>query len=281
MEIFGSNRGVRRTLELAGLRGWIDAQPLGGAGGGDIHFLSSCGSGNVSRVFMADVAGHGSEVDSVARRLRNLMRKFINTYDQTQFARALNDAMVADTKADRFATALLATYFSPTHHFIVCNAGHPKPLWYSTRNGGWRWLDEQTRDAGDALSESKATYHFQEISNIPLGILEPTDYAQFAVQLAPGDLVVLYTDGITETTNQNDEIFGEARLLAAVEQLGQRTASELGEALLEVIRDFRGEQAPQDDCTLLVLEHTATHPPLLNPLRTVKNLLKLLGVWSY
>ena len=93
MEIIGGNRATRRTIAAPGLDIWIDSRPLGrGAWGGDVHYLSTCGGGYVTRLALADVAGHGESADAMAIALRKLMRKYINKLDQTHFEPRLNDA---------------------------------------------------------------------------------------------------------------------------------------------------------------------------------------------
>ncbi len=145
MEIVGSNAAVRRTVAAPGLDVWIDSRPLErGAGGGDIHYLSSCGSGQVIRLALADVSGHGAIVDGAARTLRDLIRKYINTLDQTRFAQALNTQFAILSPDERFATALILTYFAPTRHLIICNAGHCRPLWYCAATGRWQALDAES-----------------------------------------------------------------------------------------------------------------------------------------
>ena len=129
------------------LRGSISGSTAGrlhsGKGGGDVHYISTCGAGYVTRLALADIAGHGESVDGLAIALRKLMRKYINTLDQTRFARALNRELTADVEFGRFATAVLLTYFAPTRHLIICNAGHGRPLRYSG----------QTREMGIPRSE--------------------------------------------------------------------------------------------------------------------------------
>ena len=97
-----------------------------------MHYISTCGAGYVTRLALADIAGHGESVDGLAIALRKLMRKYINTLDQTRFATALNRELMASPKQGPFATALLLTYFAPTRHLIICNAGHGRPLRYSS-----------------------------------------------------------------------------------------------------------------------------------------------------
>ena len=70
MEIVGSNRAARQLVTAPGLDVWIDSRPLEqGRGGGDIHYISSCGSGELTRLVLADVSGHGAAVDETAQSL--------------------------------------------------------------------------------------------------------------------------------------------------------------------------------------------------------------------
>src|SRR5262245_33670201 len=79
---WGSNRGVRRTVELPDLTAWVYSRPAEGDDGGDIHYLSVCGQSVLSRVVLADVSGHGPQVSDSAQLLHALMREQINTWDQ-------------------------------------------------------------------------------------------------------------------------------------------------------------------------------------------------------
>ncbi len=87
-----------------------------------------------------------------------LMRRHINTANQTRFAVDLNRAFSNLDLDGRFATAVLATYFAPTDHLIICNAGHPRPLLYRAAGNTWDLLDAKTpgpsRHAGLARKPS-------------------------------------------------------------------------------------------------------------------------------
>jgi phosphoserine phosphatase RsbU/P len=279
MEIVGSNRAAEQLVAAAGLDVWINSRPLqASAGGGDIHYLSSCGSGEVTRLALADISGHGAAVDGIATSLRRLMRKYINTLDQTRFAMALNREFGALAEAGQFATALILTYFGPTNHLIVCNAGHCRPLWHSAQRGGWLPLDAETAGDCQSLRTSRARYHFGRISNLPLGILDPTDYEQFAVRLEPGDFVVVYTDGITESEDSEGRQLGEAGLLELLARLPTSGAALLGEQASAALTARRGEQPATDDCSLIILEHTGSGPPKLTVGRSVRTVAKMLGL---
>jgi serine phosphatase RsbU (regulator of sigma subunit) len=279
MEIEGSNRAARRLLTVPGVNFWIDSQPLDvGSGGGDIYYLSTCGSGHVSRLALADVSGHGASVDGLARSLRKLMRKYINTLDQTQFARALNHEF-ANLDADgRFATALIVTYFASTGHLIVCNAGHCRPLWRSAKTRNWRLLDPDSVGECDSLRKSRAMYHFERLANLPLGVIDPTEYEQYALQLEAGDLVALYTDGFIEAEDSTGQALGEDGLLKLFNALPGDDARTLGEQAIAALSARTAGQPATDDRTLVMLEHTATQPPRMSIGRTFRTLAKMAGL---
>jgi sigma-B regulation protein RsbU (phosphoserine phosphatase) len=239
LEIFGGNRTVQHALASPGLDVWIDSRPCAGARGGDLHYVSLCGSGRVTRFIVADISGHGPDMDELAQWLRKLARRHINLLDQTRFARALNKDFADKVGGGQFATVLLATYFAPTHHLIVCNAGHPRPLWYSQRAAGWQFLDEATANAGPSIRTERVRYRLSPVANLPLGIIEPTEYRQFAAKLEMGDMVIIYTDAMTEARNPAGEILGERGLL----ELAQRTAGQILSTLGEPGALVRGAWA--------------------------------------
>ena len=278
MEIIGGNRTVRQTIVAPGLDIWIDSRPLGRSGGGDVHYVSTCGGGYVTRLALADVSGHGESVDALAVSLRKLMRKHINTLDQTRFARALNHELATIAEAGRFATALLFTYFAPTGHLIICNAGHGRPLRYSARRGTWQFLDLESAGDCPSLKHSRARYHLERLANLPLGVLEPIEYEQFAIDLEHDDVVLLSTDAIPESEDRLGNPLGEAGLLALVESLDHADIASLGEQILHAVDSRRAEAAPADDQTLILLQHSQTQPPRPSLTRTVRTLAKMIGL---
>src|SRR6476659_5173179 len=86
LEVWGGNEPVDTALAVPGLQVWVYAVPFANASaGGDVHFVSSCGTGRIARLLVADVAGHGEAVADTARTLRGLIRRFMNHIDQRQF----------------------------------------------------------------------------------------------------------------------------------------------------------------------------------------------------
>jgi phosphoserine phosphatase RsbU/P len=97
------------------------------------------------------------------------------------------------------------------------------------------------------LPFAQGCYHLERLANLPLGVLALIEYEQFAVELEIGDIVLLYTDGITESTDDADRMLGEASLLSLVNTLDPNTSVELGERLLAAIDLRRGQMAGADD----------------------------------
>ncbi len=274
LEIWGGAAAVDEAVSVHGLDLYVFSRPFrDGVTGGDVYLVSMCGAGNIARIMLADVAGHGTTVGSLGRSLRMLMRKHITTADQTQLARELNREFTRSSKQGRFATALLATYFAPTDHLIVVNAGHPPPLWYRSARQTWQLLEAPSPNTRETADESAVG-----VPNLPLGIIEPTPYAQFAVPLDPGDLVLLYTDALIETRDPRGELLGTCGLLELVRSMDASAFESLSGSIRDALGALRGGASPDDDLTVLVLHHNAADPPRLSVGERFRVLGRMMGI---
>lgn len=251
MEVWGGNAAIDNGVVMPGLDAWVYARPYQAQdAGGDIHYVSSCATGRIIRLLVADVSGHGTEVADVAKSLRSLMRRFINYVDQSKLIRGLNTEFTRLSELNRFATAVVATYWSPTDELVISNAGHPRPLWYRARTGQWQVLDQKSaprRGEEDGLL------------NIPLGIAEPTTYDQLGVRLGRDDLVLIYTDSLIEATGADGRQLGEAGLLKLVSSVDPSRPETFISSLLESIRQQSGSDFG-DDVTALLLRPNSLKP---------------------
>jgi serine phosphatase RsbU (regulator of sigma subunit) len=278
MDIWRSSDRVQSAVSTPGLEVWVTCHPYQSAVGGDIHYLSLCGSGRVARFAVADVAGHGAAVTELSASLRQLMKKYINTLDQSHFAQALNREFAELSDTGTFATALLMTYFAPTDHLIVVNAGHPRPLWRQARHDRWQLLCSTAADTGQPLSETDVRYAMKPVSNLPLGVIDETQYEQFAVQLQPGDLLLIYTDGLSEAKDGQGRMVTEQGLLDVAKNLDLDDPSTISDQVFDALRRYRGGNEPDDDQTLLVLRHTAGDPDRPTLTQAVRVMAKMLGL---
>jgi phosphoserine phosphatase RsbU/P len=241
MEVWGGSQLTAREVQLGGLDAWVYSKPFGQADrGGDVYYASSCATGRISRLLLADVSGHGNSVASVAADLRTLMRRFVNRLDQSEFVRLLNQQFAAHSQDGTFATAIITTFFAPTRRLNVCNAGHPRPLLYRAAQREWDFLDHDEPTDQSALR------------NIPLGIIDMTEYDQFDVELEPGDCLLTYTDALIESHDADGEMLGEAGLLRIMRLIGDVEPQKLIATLLKEIAERFPENLSEDDVTLLL-----------------------------
>ncbi|MCC6321689.1 MAG: serine/threonine-protein phosphatase [Phycisphaerales bacterium] len=274
MEIWGGNRRVSTSINMPGLDAWVFSSPFAdpqGEGaasdsGGDIHYLSSCATGRISRMFVADVSGHGAAVSAAAGDLRRLMGRFSNYIDQGRFVEAVNRRFgelqsQGESFAGLFATAVVATYFSPTDELTLSNAGHPRPFWFESRARRWTALD--------APSHPRRT----DPADLPLGVLADTVYSHRAIRLAPDDLVLIYTDPLLETRDPSGRQLGQHGLAGLLESVDPANAPAFIPSLLDAIARYAGlppvidgSISLDDDATLLLLRRNGQKPapsPLL------------------
>jgi serine phosphatase RsbU (regulator of sigma subunit) len=249
MEIWGGNSAVAEAFETPGLDGWVFSRPYEQAeGGGDVHYVSLCGGGIITRMIIADVSGHGAAVAEVARSLRAMMRRNINRKSQARLVRELNRQFAELAQLRQFATAVVATYLANKRRLTVCNAGHPAPLWYRADRHQWTLLNHATAERGPAAA------------NLPLGIDEAGAYDQFAVVLGRDDLLIFGTDALIEAADPSGRMLGEEGLLELARGLDRAEPAQLGPALLEAVECHRGGAPAEDDVTLLALHHNARGP---------------------
>jgi serine phosphatase RsbU (regulator of sigma subunit) len=240
-EVWGGNRRVIRTVKLPSLLAWVASVPLNeGEGGGDLHYMSVCDHDLISRVALADVSGHGRGVNAVTQTLHKLMRRNVDAWDQSDFMRGLNDAF-GQGGHHKYATAIVLSFHRLRGRLAFSNAGHLPPLWYHASQRVWGWLEEGTN------AQAK------KVSGLPVGLIPGTDYRQTVVTLRPLDILVLYTDGITEVENGTGQDLGREQLLEWARQAPVDSPRALGEALLQRLELFRGAFR-NDDETLLVLQ---------------------------
>jgi sigma-B regulation protein RsbU (phosphoserine phosphatase) len=144
-----------------------------------------------------------------------------------------NDLILADAHTDMFATAFYGILDRHTGHFTFSNAGHNPPMWYRHRE------EELVTLKGHGIA---------------LGVRPNIHLPERSIELAPGDTLVLYTDGITDALNPREEEFGAARLADLVMEYQGLYADELVDEILREVYEFAGGAPQFDDMTLLVVK---------------------------
>ncbi|MFO0954787.1 MAG: PP2C family protein-serine/threonine phosphatase [Isosphaeraceae bacterium] len=231
--------------------------------------MSVCGGGVITRLVVADVSGHGASASELSASLRDLMRKNINSKSQTRMVRALNQQFAELAQMSRFATAVVATYLATRKRLTVCNAGHPRPLWYRAGQKRWTYLTESEVDAEDARG------------NLPLGLDDETAYRQFSVPLDTGDLVFFYTDALIEAADPSGKMLGEDGLIELARGIGPDPDLSAAPALLRAVARHRGTAEADDDVTLLALAHNGNGPKRLTVGEKIDVYAKFFGLKPY
>ena len=246
-ETWAGNERTASLIELPGLVAWVHSVPAGpGDAGGDVHYVSVCPSCLVSRIALADVSGHGLAVVALGEKLRELMQQYLRALEQVGLMRELNESVREELDGVHYATMVAVGWHGRRGLLVATNAGHPPPLWYRTERGEWSWLEtqrasEQGRPAG-----------------VPLGLLADINYDRTIVKPRVGDLVVLYSDGVSEATNPLGEELGRDGLMAIARVLDLSSPAAFGAELTSALHAFRGSVEPADDETIIVLQRTAT-----------------------
>ncbi len=205
--------------------------------GGDFYDAFETDNHEVALV-LGDVSGKGLSAALVMGVVQGAVHASNGTgpaANHEQSAERLNHLLCRKTARERFVS-LVWCYFDPassTLHYI--NAGHLPPL--LLRRDGTRNFEVIRLDEGGPV----------------LGVLPGATYKQTQIPVQPGDLLVVFSDGILEALNAADEEFGEDRILAAVEENWASSPTQICDAVLAKVRAFLGKELPHDDQTLMVV----------------------------
>ncbi len=274
MEVWGGNRDVETAVSTQGLDAWVVSHPFAGENpetdaGGDIHYLTSCATGRITRMLLADVSGHGEAVATAARSLRRLLGQHANYIEQDRFMGAVNARFgrLDGATEGLFATAVVATYFTPTDELTLCSAGHPPALLY--RAGEDRWAPIGLERRGEAPS------------NLPLGVLDTSAYEQSTLTLAEGDLLLMYTDALIEAPGPDGRQLGVEGLTRIASTLDARDPARFIPGLLRAVlgADDGARDAFDDDVTALLIRRNTFKPrpsiglALVAGLRILRNVI--------
>ena len=125
--VWSGNREAVFKGKLPGLATWVYSALFESSTGGDVHYVSVCDEGRLSRIALADVSGHGAGVGNVAQLLLGLMHRYINTWDQSDMMRDLGGAFGQAQHDSQYATAIVLGFHHELGQIAYTNAGHPAP----------------------------------------------------------------------------------------------------------------------------------------------------------
>lgn len=196
--------------------------------GGDFYDFIALGDEDLGMA-VADVSGKGVAASLIMAAVRAALRaQTDNVYYLYEVVRRINTMLCRDTLPTEFVTLFYGVLNGPTRRFTYCNAGHPPAL---------------VLRKGEIIELGS--------DDMVLGVDDAQEYRQHIFEFEPGDLMLIYTDGLPDAMNFDRETFGRQRLLEAFRQ-GGATAEDVTQNILWQVRRFVGMAKRNDDITMIV-----------------------------
>jgi phosphoserine phosphatase RsbU/P len=198
---------------------------------GDLYDFLSYGTQQLG-VALGDVSGKGSAAALYGAVATGILRSLSpHKLQPAELLRQLNQ-LVSDRRVEgRYMTFCFATWQKGRHQLRVANAGQTQPL---------LWKDGRVEQL--------------KLTGFPIGIFDDATYDEWSVKLSSGDILVFYSDGLTEASNREGKFFGAGRLKTTLEQGAKLSSADLADRMLEEVQEFTEGGAITDDRTLVVMK---------------------------
>ncbi|MFZ0804034.1 MAG: SpoIIE family protein phosphatase [Terriglobales bacterium] len=233
--LFPQKLPAMKTLEYTGA--CIQARTVGG----DYYDFLELAPGRLG-LLLADIAGKGF---SGALLMANLQANLRSQYamavdDLPRLLASVNRLFYESTDDASYATLFFADYDDSSRKLRYANCGHLPPLLLRAQGG-----------PHDQVSAGSQVERLHSTCTV-MGLFEAWRCEIAEVQLAPGDTLVLYTDGVTEAENADGQEFGESQLLNSLRRHAQLPVEPLLQAVVEAVQQFSGGSEQQDDITMVI-----------------------------
>jgi serine phosphatase RsbU (regulator of sigma subunit) len=200
---------------------------------GDFYDFIELSDGKLG-IVVADVADKGVPAAIFMALSRTVIRTTaVNTPEPSQAMEKANNLITSDNRTEMFLTAFYGVLDSQTGELRFANGGHNRPMWL--------------RNTANELSTLTAR-------GTILGAFSDLTFEEGRIQIEPGDVVVFYTDGVTEAMNPQGDIFTEERLCEVLTQYRYHSAAEIEIGIIQAVRDFVQDAPQSDDYTMVVLK---------------------------
>jgi phosphoserine phosphatase RsbU/P len=204
--------------------------------GGDYYDFIQCKNDPCLTVAVGDVSGKGTGAALLMSSLHAAVRAQAQTRRSISEVMAeINEYIFENSPSNKFLTLFYGTMNPLTGELKYSNGGHNPPM--------------LLRTSGEVLRLDKG--------GLPIGMMKGMEYQEDSVFFNLGDVLVIYSDGITESVNEKDEEFEEERLVEVVRHNLNRSASGIRDRIDEALSRFVGTMAPVDDMTLMIIKRNA------------------------
>lgn len=209
--------------------------------GGDYYYFGRRDNGIVDLV-VADVSGHNIGAALMTAEARAVLRAQLATGSSPgRTLTAMNEILHEDLdRSELFITVFCASYDTASRTLTYANAGHSPPLIFTHSTPSCQWLD------ADGLL---------------MGVHRNVTFEEKQVQLQSGDVILLYTDGVTEADNGRGELFGMERLCKIITARHRESPQAIIDAIILNVAAFSGTIPMEDDVTMVIMQVGDTLPP--------------------
>ncbi len=185
-------------------------------------------------IMVADVSGKGLAAALIMVTFRAYIHAtIINELAMRSVMARVNRLIFQTTNGERFITTFYGLIDPESRRLLYINAGHNPPL----------------------LVRADGTSQLLEHSGFPLGIFEEARYSESVINFRPGDILLLYTDGVTEACSECEEIFSIERLEKVIREASDLSAKEICEAITDAVNQYAANYGgPEDDLTVAVIK---------------------------
>jgi sigma-B regulation protein RsbU (phosphoserine phosphatase) len=200
--------------------------------GGDYYDFVTPNSGRLG-FCVGDITGKGMPAAMLMANLQATFRSQVMIFeDCCRSLEGINKLLYRNTESTKFATLFYGILDQQNGILEYANGGHDAPLLFRNENDP----------------------EFLEATGLLLGVMEDSVYSKGTVSLYPGDLLILYTDGVTEATNREGNLFGLEHLIQLGRENRKETAARVMEAILNSVKQHADKTSQSDDITLMVIK---------------------------
>ncbi|HTG14624.1 MAG TPA: SpoIIE family protein phosphatase [Blastocatellia bacterium] len=249
--------------DSASLDLWGVCHPAHGVGGDYYDFIQL--DDRKLGIAVADVAGKGISAALLMSTVQASLRSRAQSVNGNliELVSSMNELLHFSTDAASYATFFYAQFDEVTRLLTYVNAGHNPPILVHASS------PLKAQRAGSAGGVGRDTFAVEEETQVEaferrvrlltsggpiIGAFSDCKYEQETIQMERGDVLVAYTDGVTEAFNSDEEQFGESRLRGIIANSAHMSATELSEEIVERVRGWCGVTAQQDDLTLVIMK---------------------------
>lgn len=217
-----------KSPRLDGWSIWLYSQPANEVCGDLVDFFEL--EENRTLIFMSDVAGKGLNAALLTTKLQAIIRSLANDYKEKQLISKVNSIFYRESLRSIFATLLFIEIEKGSHSLKIVNAGHLPPY----------------------IMKDEKLYEMEK-GHTALGLLKNTEYKLQLENFKRGDMIVIFSDGVTESKNKNGDFFGAERLKASIINNHKISVNNLGNLILNEINIFSKDTRQNDDISLIII----------------------------